>query len=95
MINEETTNHSGYCSDPGEEEVENETYTENYKYDNLDDFIFRYVDDDGEVNDNGLAAYTKSMDIRKLSFRCCGVDKNIVSGKLVKVKNIKEKYKLD
>jgi len=90
----EVRSHSGYCSDPGEDQEDTSTFTREYPVNDV--FVYKYVNEDGEVDVTG---YYKNPDFQPYRIDegghgwCgCGTQIYVNSAKLVKKKRVKSKY---
>lgn len=86
------TTHDGYCSDHDDTDVKEYDEIDYYSAD--DNLVGEFVDDDGSISYPLLSRYTNEKESCK-GWCGCGTEYEAVSGKLIKIKNVKQKYYQD
>nr|QBK89792.1 MAG: hypothetical protein LCPAC101_00750 [Pithovirus LCPAC101] len=88
-VRAEERGHSGCCTNPHSHTFDEEALTEYHIFDNMDDFMSKYVGDDGIVNSKGcdqysnLKHYSNNID-EDFLYDCCSSKMYVASGILVK-----------
>jgi hypothetical protein len=86
-----TTHEGGYCSDPGEKNTVD--YTRTVYKPAKKDWVNKYCDNEGFITYLGLNELSyNSMECSGSGYCGTGVKWNALSGKLVKVDNIKKQF---